>query len=60
MQILSEIRAQLGRLMSRFAAHHRAASEISRLYRFNDRELRDLGLSRSDFPGLVSGTYRRD
>jgi uncharacterized protein YjiS (DUF1127 family) len=58
--ILSEIRSQLGRFASTFAARHKASTEISQLYRFDDRDLRDVGLSRSDFPRLIRGTYRRD
>jgi uncharacterized protein YjiS (DUF1127 family) len=58
--ILSELRAQLVRFAFRFAARHRAATEISQLYQLDDRELRDAGLSRGDFPAILNGTYRRD
>jgi uncharacterized protein YjiS (DUF1127 family) len=51
---------KLGRFASRLAARHRAATEIRQLYRFDDRELRDVGLSRGDFPAIMSGTYNRD
>ena len=34
---------KLGRVASRLAARHRAATEIRQLYQFNDRELRDAG-----------------
>ena len=60
MHMLSGIGAQLGRFASRLAARHRAATEIRQLYQFDDRELRDMGLSRGDFPALIRGTYRRD
>jgi uncharacterized protein YjiS (DUF1127 family) len=60
MQILSGIGANLGRFASSLAARHRAATEIRQLYQFDDRELRDVGLSRGDFPAIVRGTYRRD
>ena len=60
MHMLSGIGAQLGRFASRLAARHRAATEIRQLYQFDDRELRDVGLSRGDFPAIVRGTYRRD
>ena len=60
MHILSEVGAQLGRFASRLAARHRAATEIRQLYQFDDRELRDVGLSRGDFPAIMRGTYRRD
>jgi uncharacterized protein YjiS (DUF1127 family) len=54
------IGAKLGRFASSLAARHRAATEIRQLYQFDDRELRDVGLSRGDFPAIVRGTYRRD
>ncbi len=50
---------RLGRYASRLAARHRAATEFRQLYQFDDRELRDVGLSRGDFPAIVRGTYRR-
>ena len=50
MQILSGIGAKLGRFASRLAARHRAATEIRQLYQFDDRELRDVGLSSRRFP----------
>jgi uncharacterized protein YjiS (DUF1127 family) len=59
-QILSEIGARLGRFASRLAARHRAATEVRELYQFDDRELRDMGLSRGDFSAILNGTYRRD
>jgi uncharacterized protein YjiS (DUF1127 family) len=58
-QILSGIGVKLGRFASRLAARHRAAAEIRQLYHFDDRELRDVGLSRGDFPAIMRGTYRR-
>ena len=60
MQILSGIGAKLGRFASRLAAPHRAERQIRQLYRYTDRELQDVGLSRGDFPALIWGTYRRD
>jgi uncharacterized protein YjiS (DUF1127 family) len=59
-QILSGIGGKLGRLASRLATRHRVATEIRQLYQFDDRELRDVGLSRGDFPAIMRGTYRRD
>ena len=59
MQILSGIGVKLGRFASRLAARHRAATEIRQLYQFDDRELRDVGLSRCDFPAIMTGIYRR-
>ena len=58
MQILSGIGERLGRFASMLATRHRAATEIRQLYQFDD--LRDVGLSRGDFPALIRGTYRRD
>ena len=59
MQILSGIGVKLGRFASRLAARHRAATEMRQLYQFDDRELRDVGLSRCDFPAIMTGMYRR-
>jgi uncharacterized protein YjiS (DUF1127 family) len=41
-------------------ARRRHAREAEVLHAFSDRELWDLGLSRSDIPGIIDGTYRRD
>jgi uncharacterized protein YjiS (DUF1127 family) len=57
--ILSGIGVNLGRLASRLVARHRAATEMRQLYQFDDRELRDVGLGRCDFPAIIRGTYRR-
>jgi uncharacterized protein YjiS (DUF1127 family) len=44
-----------------YVAQRRArAEELRELYRCTDRELRDIGLSRSDFMAIEKGTYRRD
>ena len=59
MQKLEGIGVKLGRFASRLAARHRAATEIRQLYQFDDRELRDVGLSRGDFLAIMRGTYRR-
>ena len=60
MRILSGIGVKLGRFASRLAARHRSATEMRQLYQFDDRELRDVGLSRGDFPAIMRGTYCRD
>jgi uncharacterized protein YjiS (DUF1127 family) len=60
MQIISGIGVQLGRFASKLAARHRAATELRQLYQFDDRELRDVGLRRGDFPAVIRGTYCRD
>jgi uncharacterized protein YjiS (DUF1127 family) len=41
-------------------ARRRSRREAAALLAFSDRELWDLGLSRSDIPGIMDGTYRRD
>jgi uncharacterized protein YjiS (DUF1127 family) len=41
-------------------ARRRSRREAAALLAFSDRELRDLGLSRSDIPGIIDGTYRRN
>jgi uncharacterized protein YjiS (DUF1127 family) len=42
-------------------AHRRAhAREMQDLYRCNDRELWDMGLSRSDLMTIENGTFRRN
>ncbi len=49
---------------SRFAAswatHRRRAREMQELARFSDRDLWDVGLSRSDLMAMEKGSYRRD
>ena len=34
--------------------------QMQELYRSSDRELWDMGLSRSDLPEIAKGTYRQD
>jgi uncharacterized protein YjiS (DUF1127 family) len=34
--------------------------QMQELYRSSDRELWDMGLSRSDLPEIARGTYRQD
>ena len=59
MHILSGIGVNWVALRPDWSARHRAATEIRQLYQFDDRELRDVGLSRCDFPAIMRGTYRR-
>jgi len=56
-------------VLLRFVRHHvvtrwqerrRRARELNELFSFNERELRDLGLSRSDFMSIQDGTFHRD
>jgi uncharacterized protein YjiS (DUF1127 family) len=43
-----------------WVARRRSRRGAATLLAFSDRELWDLGLSRSDIPGIIDGTYRRD
>jgi uncharacterized protein YjiS (DUF1127 family) len=42
------------------AARIRYRQDVAQLEQFTDRELWDLGLSRSDIPSVARGVYRRD
>jgi uncharacterized protein YjiS (DUF1127 family) len=57
---LSSIQVGLQRLWASWAERRMRAREMGELYRFSDRELWDVGLSRSDIIGIEKGTYRRD
>ena len=56
--------AILRRIVDRAAAswqeRRRRPRELNELFSFDERELRDLGLSRSDFISIANGTYRRE
>jgi uncharacterized protein YjiS (DUF1127 family) len=41
------------------AIRRRFRRDAAQLSRFSDRDLWDLGLSRSDLPSIAEGTYRR-
>jgi uncharacterized protein YjiS (DUF1127 family) len=43
-----------------WTARIQRAREMEELYQFTDRELSDLGLSKSDLPAIEKGVYRRD
>ena len=43
-----------------WTANRRRTREIQELARFTDRDLWDVGLSRSDLMALEKGSYRRD
>lgn len=43
-----------------WAVRRQRANDAATLNEFSDRDLWDLGLSRSDIPGIVRGTYQRD
>jgi uncharacterized protein YjiS (DUF1127 family) len=50
----------LARMGADLAERLTRAREMRELHRFTDRELWDIGLSRSDIPSVEQGTYRRD
>ena len=53
-------RLMLDRTIARWQARLRRTRELRELSAFDERELRDIGLSRSDFMSIENGTYRRD
>jgi uncharacterized protein YjiS (DUF1127 family) len=57
---LSGVTARLHRISSAWAARRRTAREAAELYRFSDRELRDVGLVQADIAAIVGATMRRD
>lgn len=48
------------RLTARFAAYLARRRELHELAMMSDRDLRDLAITRSDFPAIEAGTFRRD
>jgi uncharacterized protein YjiS (DUF1127 family) len=54
------LRVLLDRGVAHVQARRRRAQELRELFAFDERDLRDLGLSRSDFLSIQNGTYRRD
>jgi uncharacterized protein YjiS (DUF1127 family) len=52
--------SRIQQLRTYLAQRRARAEELRELYRFTDRELWDIGLSRSDFMAIERGTYRRD
>jgi len=48
------------RQVATFQAARRRARELHDLAMFSDRDLWDVGLSRSDLMSIEKGTYRRD
>jgi uncharacterized protein YjiS (DUF1127 family) len=57
---LTLLRVALDRAVAHFQARRRRAQELRELFAFDERDLRDLGLSRSDFVSIQNGTYHRD
>ncbi len=54
------LRARFARLADALAARRLRAQQMRELNAFSDRELWDVGLSRSDFMAIEKGVYRRD
>jgi uncharacterized protein YjiS (DUF1127 family) len=54
------LRRAVNRAVAYWQARRRRSRELNELFAFDERELRDLGLSRSDFVSIENGTYRRD
>ncbi|HQT75853.1 MAG: hypothetical protein B7Z80_03540 [Rhodospirillales bacterium 20-64-7] len=48
------------RRLEAWATRRRSYRDAQQLDRFSDRELWDLGLSRSDVPAIARGIYKRD
>jgi len=57
---LSQMQARLHQLTVAWAGSRERRREMRELFRFNDRELRDVGLSRADVMAIHKGTYRKD
>jgi len=54
------LRRVVDRAVTYWQARRRRSRELNELFAFDERELRDLGLSRSDFISIENGTYRRE
>jgi uncharacterized protein YjiS (DUF1127 family) len=48
------------RLRASLVQRRAVERQMQELYRSSDRELWDMGLSRSDLPEIARGTYRQD
>ena len=57
---LPRLRARLHRIGLARTARLRRAREMRELYRFSDRELLDIGLTRLDIRLIEKGKYRQD
>lgn len=58
--LLSWLQASIARRRASWVARRKLARDIEELYGSSDRELRDLGLCRSDLREIIAGTYRRE
>ena len=57
---LVQLFARLNNLHQRWNRKQLHARDLKDLYGCSDRELRDLGLARADFPAIANGSFRRD
>jgi uncharacterized protein YjiS (DUF1127 family) len=57
---LSSALARLQKFGAWWIARRTAHREMQELYGFSDRELWDVGLSRSDIMAIEKGTYRKE
>jgi uncharacterized protein YjiS (DUF1127 family) len=48
------------RLLDSWAQRRAVARQMRELYQSSDRDLADMGLSRSDLPEIAKGTYRSE
>jgi uncharacterized protein YjiS (DUF1127 family) len=58
--VVDLVQAALNRLGAAWTAHRRHVQEMSYLQAMDDRQLRDLGLTRLDVRALIGGYYRLD
>lgn len=57
--LVSRLQAGLDRIGTAWISYRQRSQDIQVLQSFSDRELWDMGLSRSDIVGIAKGTYRR-
>jgi uncharacterized protein YjiS (DUF1127 family) len=57
---LPSMLTRLHRIAAFWHQRRTRAREMADLYRFNDRELWDIGLNRSDLRAIERGTFRRE
>jgi uncharacterized protein YjiS (DUF1127 family) len=58
--VWTQLRTRFSRLATAWADHRKLARDRQILNDFNDRQLWDIGISRSDIPAVLSGTFHRD
>lgn len=58
--LLARLRVWTATHIDALAARRTRGQELRQLARYTDRELRDLGLSRTDFVAIAEGSFRRD